>query len=563
MTEPANPKTSPGVQSSKAVGIETIVALIGTAFAALLMMLTTMYAGPMWRDETNTINMAKMSSLTEIWNNLSYESFPPLWVLIVRAFYFLGMAGSDAGIRVVGLYVGIFFLLALWLCSRWMGGRGPILSVALLGCLPMFIFIIGANRAYGLASALLVLSFGMIWQVVELPSKSRILWAGLVCVLFAQCIYYDVVFLAGMLGAGALVVIRRRQWKTLAALAGIGAAACGSMVIYLPVIHRGSAYVPMNQEPTFSLMTLWYKISDAASAHGSARLSIYHGLEIWLWVILLVVGIVVGLLTQLKRKLPEPGSKNTADLALYCGLSLLLGMAGYLAFLIKLRYLTEAWYYLEVLCLCAVCLDGLLGACWPALRPWGWLRMGIAVIVVLWFVGPAWEEAHTRRSNLDLVATVLNKNAQKGDLIIVQSSWEGITFDRYYSGPADWTTIPPVASHKLHRNDLAFGMMNNPAAMAPVLSEITSTLRASNTVWMVGPLFPYRPEQVAPSPTNLPAGQWVPHVIYWNTQVGTLLRDHALQTQNLELPAGQPVSRLENLPIQRFQGYKSLTTVTN
>ncbi len=558
MTEPANLKTSPAFKSSKP-GAETIVALVGTAFAALLLLLTTTYAGPMWRDETNTINMAKMSSLTEIWNNLSYESFPPLWVLIVRAFYFLGMAGSDAGIRVIGLYVGVFFLISLWLCSRWMGGRGPIFSVALLGCLPMFIFIIGANRAYGLASALLVLSFGMIWRVVELPSKSRVLWAGLVCLLFAQCVYYDVVFLAGMLGAGALVVIRQRQWKTLAVLTGIGAVACSSMAIYLRVIHRGSAYVPMNQEPTFSLMILWYKISDAVSAHGSAHPAIYHGLEIWLWVILILIGVLAALLAQLKSKPPEPGKKNTADLALYCGVSLLLGMAGYLAFLIKLRYLTETWYYLEVLCLFAICLDGVLGACWPALRPWGWLRIGFAVVIIAWFAKSGWDEAHTRRSNLDLVATVLNKNAQKGDLIIVQSSWEGITFDRYYSGPANWVTIPPLASHKLHRNDLASEMMNNPAAMTSVLNEITDTLRASNSVWMVGPLFPYRPEQVASSPTNLPADQWVSHVIYWNTQVGTLLRDHAQQALNLDIPADQPVSRLENLSIQRFYGYKPVT----
>ncbi len=72
-------------------------------------------------------------------------------------------------IRVLGLCVGLSFLASLWLCSRWMGGRAPILSVALLGSLPAFVFIVGANRAYGLASCLLVLSFGMIWRMVESP----------------------------------------------------------------------------------------------------------------------------------------------------------------------------------------------------------------------------------------------------------------------------------------------------------------------------------------------------------------------------------------------------------
>ena len=45
----------------------------------------------------------------------------------------------------------------------------------------------GANRAYGLAGCLLVLSFGKIWRVLEFPTKSRILSAGFICLLFAQC----------------------------------------------------------------------------------------------------------------------------------------------------------------------------------------------------------------------------------------------------------------------------------------------------------------------------------------------------------------------------------------
>jgi SAM-dependent methyltransferase len=35
-------------------GIETSAALIGSAFSAMLLVLTAMHAGPLWRDETNT-----------------------------------------------------------------------------------------------------------------------------------------------------------------------------------------------------------------------------------------------------------------------------------------------------------------------------------------------------------------------------------------------------------------------------------------------------------------------------------------------------------------------------
>ena len=279
-------------------GAETAVALAGTAFSAILLVLTAMYAGPLWRDEINTLNVAQMPSLKEFWNNLSFESFPPLWPLLLRGCGFLGLAGSDAGIRVLGLYVGLFFLALLWLCSRWMGGRAPILSIALLGSLPAFVFIMGANRAYGLANCLLVLSFGTIWRMVELPSRSRVLLAGLACILFAHCVYYDVVFLCAMLAGAAMVAIRRRQWKTLGALAGIGAVSGASMAIYLPPSFTGVRLTADEPEPSFNFSTLWYKLGNALAARSSAHPAGPDGPEVWLWVVLLLGGSVVALVMQ-------------------------------------------------------------------------------------------------------------------------------------------------------------------------------------------------------------------------------------------------------------------------
>ena len=65
-------------------GVETAAALIGTAFSAMLLVLTAMNAGPLWRDETNTLNVAQMPSLKDLWNNMPFESFPPLWPLLLR-----------------------------------------------------------------------------------------------------------------------------------------------------------------------------------------------------------------------------------------------------------------------------------------------------------------------------------------------------------------------------------------------------------------------------------------------------------------------------------------------
>jgi hypothetical protein len=539
-------------------GAETVVALAGTMFSALLLILTAMYAGPLWRDEVNTANVAQMPSLHELWRNMSFESFPPLWPLLLRSCGFLGVAGSDASIRVLGLYVGLFFLASLWLCARWMGRRAPILSIALLGCLPTFIFIVGANRAYGLASGLLVLSFGTLWRVVELPSRSRILWAGFTCLLFAHCVYYDVVFLAAMLAGGAMVVLRRRQWKTLAALVGIGAVSSAPLAVYLPIVHRGSAYVPMVQWPYFSLSTLWYKLGDALTFRSSGELG-HNGPEVWLWIALLLGGLVVALVLERTRARQTQNQEAAArvavraDLALFCVVSMLLGVSGYFVFLFKLHFLTQSWYYVEIFCLCAISLEGLLGASWPSLRPWGWLRIAFMVVMMTWGARAAWAEAHTRRSNVDLIANVLGKRASADDFIVVQSAWEGITFNRYYHGPARWATVPPIGSHLVHRTDLIADQMNQPDAMVPVLREITNTLRSGNSVWLVGNMTALPSDQPR---ADQPLKWFGTYYSHWSWQVTDLLLGHALQEQVLDIPAGAPVCCLENLPLIRFSGYK-------
>src|SRR5437773_11855776 len=109
------------------------------------------------------------------------------------------------GIRLLGLASGLCFLASLWLCQNWIGRRAPTLSIALLGGLPAFIFIVAANSAYGLAACLLVLSFGTIWRVLESPTMLRILVAGLLCVPLTKCFFYDVIVLAGNLVTHSIV----------------------------------------------------------------------------------------------------------------------------------------------------------------------------------------------------------------------------------------------------------------------------------------------------------------------------------------------------------------------
>jgi hypothetical protein len=284
------------------------------------------------------------------------------------------------------------------------------------------------------------------------------------------------------------------------------------------------------------------------------------------------VGIIVADMMQRRRvgqtPKPEVMSKRMtwarSDRALFCVTSVILGIIGYFAFMLKLKYFVQPWYYIEILILCAISLDGILTASWPELRPWGSVRIGFLVVMMILNALPAWAEAHTRRSNLDVVANFLSRNTSAGDLIMVQEDGNGITFNRYYRGQAQWLTVPPIDSHEVYRIDLVIAKMNQPEAMTPVLHAITDTLTSGHDVWVVGSIpiarwkdAPPGPTSLPPLPSEMPTRWWVGSYIYWwNQQVATLLLDHAQQGKVETIAAPRPVTHFEDVSVVRFTGYK-------
>src|SRR4029077_6836993 len=137
--------------------------------------------------------------------------------------------------------------------------------------------------------------------VVESPTKSRILLAGFISLLFALCLYYDVIFLGAMLAAGALVAIRRQKWKIVWTMASIGLVAGASLFIYLPIIHPGPEHLSFVQSPFFDAATIWNGLGNALAARSSAEPESANGPQIWVWTVLLLAGIIVAVVMQRTR----------------------------------------------------------------------------------------------------------------------------------------------------------------------------------------------------------------------------------------------------------------------
>ncbi|HYN00530.1 MAG TPA: hypothetical protein VET25_12345, partial [Aestuariivirgaceae bacterium] len=281
-------------------------------------------------------------------------------------------------------------------------------------------------------------------------------------------------------------------------------------------------------------------------------------LEIAAWVILFALVLVGGLWALLCQPAGINGQAKTERI-LFGLVTLVVGTVGYGVFISVLGYLTQPWYYIAFLAFAATCLEMVLASIWT--RELSLLVRGVFALAIM-SVGayPAWQALHFRQTNVDIVAAQLQTQAAPGDLILINSFNYGISFRRYYHGPANYKTIPPIEDLRTHRVDLLKRQMMSPAPMTPVLQRMEETLRSGHTIWLIGRLdfvSPGKEPQIVPPGYDGPNG-WVGGNFYaaWAEQAGFLVQSHALHFERVRVPLAQPVSRYENLPLSAIHGWR-------
>jgi len=115
----------------------------------------------------------------------------------------------------------------------------------------------------------------------------------------------------------------------------------------------------------------------------------------------------------------------------------------------------------------------------------------VSIAVLLGTVGAAipfaLRDLNCRFSNMDIVADRLAREADPNDYIVVTPWHFGISFSRYYHGPAKWDTLPPIADHTSYRFDLLpKTATEKDQAEQPVLDRIQQTLHDGHRIWVVG-----------------------------------------------------------------------------
>jgi hypothetical protein len=569
------------------------------AAAALLGLFTVwahgerlVHGGGLWRDEAAAVRLATLPSLRAIWRLFPHEAFPLAVPLAIRSF--AGVAGSgDGALRAFGMLVGLAVAAALWVSARASGRTLPLLSLALIAGNAPFLVFGDSLRGYGLGSLCIVLGFAALARLLRRPGPWPATAALLAMVGAVQCLLGNAALVAALCAAAAL-----------AALAAIMAPpANGVPAIAVPPAAatagrrragRRVAFVAMNVGLAAAVSLLPYA-APLMAARAWSVVVVYHpglrqivrmvgatlGPALVTWAVLAVLAVAATAWTLAARRrpssnrqddappppLPPPSSPpppsedgpGAADVRLFAVLALVLGIAAQLLFQELLGYTPRAWYDLPLLALVACALEPLVAAlCRTPLARLA--RVALAIALAAAMLPYELPRLRLRMTNADLVARRLASVAAPDDLVVVSPWYYGVSFDRYYRGPASWTTLPDLPEHGVHRYDLVKAKLAASHPIDDVLATVQRTLSGGHRVWLVGqvrlPLPGQAPPVLPPAPAS-PAG-WhdFPYVESWALQLGALLRAHAGALARVPVPSPDPVSPLENMTLAVAAGWR-------
>jgi hypothetical protein len=522
-----------------------MAAMAMAAMAVLLHFYSWSVVGGLWRDEMVTANIALLPTWSDTFRAFIYDSFPSGFHILIRVWSALGLPHDDAGLRILGLCVGLFMLASFWAASWMMGKRPPLLLLALAALNPVVIRFGDSIRGYGLGIALMTLTIGLMWRFIEKPGWCRGLLAGAAAVASVQTLYQNAFFLLAIGLAGVVVSLRQRQYLKSVGILSIGFVAALSLVPYIKPIHDTQG----------SWLLFKYGITFSRCLNLLSQLA-GNFLDIWLGIVTLAV--IFGIGRIFIKALPEKND-DQPDLPLFGGIAIVLGVAGFGVFVKVSGLPTEIWYYIPVLCFTMVCCEGVFS------RVHSFARAGVLVIalVALVFSPSAYSHLRWRMTNVNSLAEKISKFAAADDYIIVNPWYCGVTFAHYYKGVAKWGTLPSVTDFRFQRFDMIKEKIQTTNVIAPVLEQVKTTLRSGHRVWIVGEIS--TPPSKSPMPADLPVAPngpygWLdaPYYDTWKIQLGWYLQNHAVKVTSYVAETNSvAVNSFENLALAAFSGWKT------
>jgi hypothetical protein len=532
--------------------IEWGAAILLTILALAYHFMAATSAGGLWRDEANTLSIATLPSLRDLWSNLQNEAFPVLWLLLVRMLARMVGPMNDAAFRVVGFLIGAGITAAIWFNARSFRQTVPLVSLLLFGLAPTMIRWGDSMRAYGLGVLFILITCGLVWRYVEQPSSRSFVLCALASVTSVNLLYYNALLVLAFCSGGFAVCVYRREWKRAAAVILIGVIAAASLLPYVPTFRKALVWQPLIVIPNYTFSWFRARLREAVLPQSNFA---FH-----IWMLLTVIAVIAACSMLMA---PTAGRRERQrNMIIFALVTLVVGDIGIFLFLRRLSYYTQPWYYLALLAVTAVCVDALLGA---AIRTTSVRLARLAFVLVIATAGftTSSQMLHERVTDVDLIAARLDAIVQPQDFIIVSPWHFSITFNRYYRGHAPFTTIPPMGRLTFHRYDeLRDAMMSldQVAPVRPINERIATVLQSGHTVYIVGELAKASPTS---SPIIFPAAPWpggvwksAEFLEQWEEMVDYFLDHHAGVRKQVNVNVRGNISVYERAKLEIVQGWR-------
>jgi hypothetical protein len=512
-------------------------------------------SGAFWRDECSSILLAHAPSWPEMWRGLNTDSFPGLFVSVLRVWIQAGPGASDVGIRLLGILISIGTIVSVVGSCRAMQVKAPVLALVLLGLNPTIFYAGTSIRAYGLAALLIVACFGLFWRVATQPTRWNLVSAFLFSVLSIHSNYQNCYLLFGIGTAAAVVAAGNRKFLRSGLILATCFVAALTMLVYQPIIaaYRRELIISNFQ---LSLAQIGGTLKQALSEGNLLVLAAWIALTVSLLVFLVLRGV------QISR---AAGESTAPSPILYCLLTLLVSAITGIAFFKYNGMFPFVWHYVPFVALCAVGVE--CGIQNERYSPWiSSGKIVVAVILAAACFPAVWSTAHLRRTNMDKIAAHLESLARPDDVILVNPFWLRPSFKKYYRGPVFWRIVPVDPSDRnvaWHANEASIRtIMAKSDSIRPTLEVVQATLSKGGRVWIVGgvELLPpnTKPPELIPAPHPQFGWDNNAYTQIWSLHLGYFLQQHAA---NLHVPL-QPEKEgvcpmyMENRPLFLIEGWR-------
>lgn len=543
MTEQAQPVAASDSVSRKidVVGqLELFIALLLSATVLFFLVIRATHAGALWRDEAATVQLAQMPTISDIAKNFTHEAFPVPFPLLLRGY--TGVFGvSDAGLRWLGFAVAVALIVAAWFNSRATNDRGPLLFLPLFLLNATFLTWGTSVRGYGIGCVFLVLTIGLTAKAIFRPTRGNAIAATVAAIGSIQFMINAVPLISAIALAAVLAFAANRQFRNAAIVCVCGAICALSFLPYVPS-YLGADWNIVLKYPT-DFASLWEKLQLALQEHSMIEAIL------WYAAVPLIIAAAIWKWSTLRR---QTSSEATALIFLIA--TSLFSILAYYAFLKILSYATRPWYYLPLLCALAAVLD-LTAAMLSRVQWFRLVRLGLAIIALVFIPFQVWTVAHERLTDIDILALKLEHAATPNDLIVLNPWHFAPSFYRYYHGSTPWITVPTMSEHRVHRYDLMKAKMLETDPLSDVRSEIQQTLKAGHRVWIVGGARPLDPNMPHLGPAPNPYFGWAGYMSYWSMEIGSFLNEHVSNGQVVVEPMPD-VNDGENVPLLVASGWK-------